>query len=108
MTVKIVQGYVGNRSGYQEIKVGSTSQTIQSTQTTAGASASAQLAGTRTLSDAVISSVKAGRSSGGSSEKIREFQEAKEVSQDVADKIRDGEPGLEAHEGIDGRVPLAN
>ena len=112
MTVKIVQGLVGYRSGYQEIRVASSAnsnQTAQSATTAQQATtAAAQVAVSRTLSDAVVSSVRSGRGSSAVSEKIREIQEAKEVSRDVADKIRDGDSGVEAHNGIDQRTRLAN
>lgn len=111
MTVKIVQGFVGSNTGYQEIKVGVSSKTVQSSQalsSTALQQTIASAAGNRTLSDAVVNTVRSGRATSGTSEKIREYREAREVSQEVAEKIRDGEPGFEAHDGIDGRVPLAN
>ena len=114
MSVKVMKGFISSGSGYREVKAGA-SQNAQSApqtnsiSTTAAATSQAIALHGRTLSDAVVTSVK-GKVTG-TSEKIREFREAKEVSNEVAEKIRDTDQGVDAHEGLEtyaGRTHLAN
>lgn len=108
MSVKVMKGLVPQRSGYTQIKPGAISgqQSVQF----GAASVSANPALSRSLSDAVVAAVK-GRKGALVSDKIREYREAKEVSDEVADKIRDTDQGVEAHDKLDsfaGRTQLTN
>jgi hypothetical protein len=106
MTVKIIQGLLGNSASFREIRTGvSATKQNQTTAQNQLAQQSAVLSSQgRSLSDAVVSSVRAGRSTGISSEKIREYREAKEVSGEVAEKIREGEDGSKSHQGLERSV----
>jgi hypothetical protein len=105
MSVKIVQGLLGNSAGYREIRTGvSAAKNNPTTTQNQLAQQSAILSSQgRSLSDAVVSSAK-GRASSVSAEKIREYREAREVSGEVAEKIREGEDGSQSHQGLDRAV----
>jgi len=48
----------------------------------------------------VVTSLKSRTSNSDRPEKIREFQEAREVSQDVAERIREDDEGVHSHQGL--------
>ena len=106
MTLKIVQGLINQNSSYTEIRGTSTAKasagSVRAYQASSVSAAQvnslAQHRGAeRSLSEAVVSSVRSSRSTSSEAAKIREFEEAKEVSRDVAEKIRDGESPDAAH-----------
>jgi hypothetical protein len=114
MTIKIVKGLIANNSPYSEIKVSNNKPV--SVDSSKAASSSLQvpnaLSQGRALTEAVISSVSINKSALGSTEKIREIKEAKKVSDQVAEKIRDGDEPIEgAHNKLgskQGRDHLIN
>ena len=103
MSVKIVQGLLGNSTGYRKIRTGvSAAKNNQVTTKTQRAQQSSVLSSQgRSLSDAVVSSIRVGRATPVTTEKIREYQEAKEVSGEVAEKIREDDDGSQSHQGLD-------
>ncbi len=109
MSVKVINGFVPPRSGYQQIKTGAAQSAQRSSQFASGV-VSTNPAAAKALSDAVVTSVK-GKRGALASEKIREYREAKEVSNEVAEKIRETDEGVEVHDGLEsfsGRAQLAN
>lgn len=97
MSVKVVQGLIGAPKAAPAPQVKADPQNIQNS-AQAGSAVATAVASNILSSDAVSVTVRSQRS--GSSEKIKDFKEAKEVADRTADEIRKGDKAEEAHDGL--------
>jgi len=106
MGIKIVQGLIGTTPVAAGDTRASTNQQNATQSAQAGLqavirAATAVTSSALATSEAVISSVRTNRSANSGIEKLRDPQQAKELAENVADRIRDGETGLEAHSDLE-------
>ena len=96
MTVKVVQGLIGNLKPTQPADINTATQAaIRAAQSPASVTNALQQHST----EAVSVSVKGLKSASGV-DRIRDSKEAKETADKVADKIRENPESAEAHNGL--------